>query len=433
MIRAIKQNKKIYLLAFSMLALISLNIISTSILALVALMVFMAVVVFLKPNETFVLLFAIMPFANIFKLSPGTLSFFTVVEVLALVAMIFKNKKIKGSVLLSIIILVAYMAAFSINSFNALLLVKVAVGFLLLFYSRVYLKKEDVKNIAYLLSFSIIIMLILCQLPSYFEHVKLYIEDLNFLASAKEQVLRNSGFLGDPNYCSVLIIITLSLLCVLYYNKDMGVEFWIFFVALLSFGFFTYSKSFFLCAVVLVLFLIFFVLFPKYKYLATVALVALAVLAVLVLSRKIEVFNLILDRFDSSSDATTGRMELNREYLDYIFSDFKVALFGEGITVDRILTAKNNVHNIFIELLFKLGIFGTLLYCITLYCAFKADKKAIKKRKFINYVPSMFILVMYFFLAGITDFALPFYLIMARLALNYNSMPSKKDEMLVLQ
>ncbi len=431
MIKVIKQNKHIYLTVVLILALIAVSIVSSNLFAILALAVAAVAVIFFRPSEVIVVLFALMPFANIFKFSPESMSLFTVIELFALLVFIFKCPKMKATAFVSVFALLAYIFLLSINNLQILTIIKVIAGFMLIYFATIYIKKDDVRNIAYLLTISIALMLLLCQLPGYFKYVENYLSDLNYYIDSSGQaseMLRNSGFLGDPNYCAVLIIVSLSLLCVLYYYKHIGAEFWVFSAILIPLGFLTYSKSYFLCIVMLVVLLILFVLFPKHKGWAIISLICVGVVLSLALSGKIEVFNMILLRFSGNFDFTTGRGILNQQYLSYIFENTKVLLLGEGICVDRYVGAHNNVHNIYIELFFKMGIIGSIIYLVTLAFVFnKMGTVKTQKRKFVEYMPALFVAVMFGFLGGVLNYATPFYMIIAYVALNYSSIPMCKE------
>jgi len=258
-------------------------------------------------------------------------------------------------------------------------------------------------------------------------YIEPYLFDLNFVLDEfghASEIMRVGGFFGDPNYCSILIIMSLALLCVLYYYKEINLEFWVFLGFLIPLGFSTYSKSYFLCIAMLILFLILFVIFPKHKGWALISVVTVAVIVSMILNGKIEAINVIFNRFEAG-DLTTGRADLNDFYLNYLWSNPQVLFFGEGINADRAIGAWNNVHNIYIESLFKLGIVGSLLYLSTLLISAKIKKTNVSKRKFVNFFPLIFLLILYYALAGITMYELPFYLSIAFLAKDFNLLDTK--------
>jgi O-antigen ligase len=239
--------------------------------------------------------------------------------------------------------------------------------------------------------------------------------------------LRMSGFIGDPNYCGMLIVMSIALLCVLYFYKKIKNEFWLFIVFLIPLGFFTYSKSYFLCVSVLVFFLIVTVLIPKHKIWGLISIFAVAIVISMALSGKIEIINTILERF-LADDITTGRSDLNNYYLHYIWNNPMTLIFGEGMSADRIVSAGNNVHNFYIDAVFKFGLVGCLIFILTLCSSigFTIDKK--EKRKFVNYIPLIFLVVLYFALAGITRYELPFYVAIVFLSINFNSLNEDKTK-----
>lgn len=135
---------------------------------------------------------------------------------------------------------------------------------------------------------------------------------------------------------------------------------------------------------------------------------------------------MILARF-SGGDFTTGRMKLNRDYLQYIFEHAKVLFFGDGISADRFSGAGNNVHCLYIELLYKLGVVGTFLYCGTLSAALSQPRKQLH-RPFANYLPLAFFLVIFAFLAALVNYALPFYIIIVAAAYNYTDSDTEEED-----
>lgn len=134
---------------------------------------------------------------------------------------------------------------------------------------------------------------------------------------------------------------------------------------------------------------------------------------------------MILARF-AQGNLTTGRTALNQVYLQYIYDNTKVLFFGDGISADRFSGVSNNVHCLYIEILYKLGIIGTGLYCGTLVATLSKTKKQVE-RHFVNYLPLVFFMLMFGFLAGVVNYALPFYIIIVALTFNYTSLASEKS------
>ena len=322
MIKLLKNNTSLYAVWFVMLALISVGVATTNVLSVVALIIFAAFLLIYPIEKSCVLLFGIMPFANIFKYTPETTSFFTICELLLVVVSFLKVRKIKFSFIISLMILAGYMFITDVPNNNILGIVKIVVGFYLIFLVTSKANKDDAINIAYLLSGSTILMLLATMNGSYFNYIEPYLLDLNYVLDSTgiaTETLRMGGFLGDPNYCGVLILVSVAFLCTLYYYKKIKAEFWVFIAFLIPLGLFTYSKTYFLCVSALALFLILFVLFPKHKFWSIVSIIALSVIVTMAISGRFEIINAIIGRF-VNEDFTTGRAELNRIYLDYIWN-----------------------------------------------------------------------------------------------------------------
>ena len=423
MINALKRSAKLYFVWLIMIVFISVGVTTTNLFSVAAMAVFLIFAFFAQTIDNCVLLFGLMPFANIFKYQAGATSFFTICELLVVFIAIFNCRKFKvGLFVPALLLFSAYILLTSANHFNALGIVKVILGFCLIYLSSQNAKKCDVVNIAYLLSMSTILMMFLSSNENFFVFIESYLVDQNFVLDEfghASDLMRVGGFFGDPNYCSILIVISVALLCVLYYYKEIKSEFWLFLSFLIPLGFTTYSKSYFLCITILVLFLILFVLLPKHKGWALISVAIVAVVVSMAVNGKIEAINVIVNRF-SNEDISSGRALLNDFYLSYLWQNPLVLFFGEGINADRAIGAWNNVHNLYIEALFKLGIVGSLLYLSVLLIGTKSKKANGTKRKFVNYFPLIVLLILYYALAGICMYELPFYLSIAFLAKDYN-------------
>lgn len=418
---------------FSMLVSIALGVVVTPYLSVIAFVMFSFSILFLQSEEVLIILFGLFPFANIFKLSPASVSLFTICEIEMAILFVLK-KKLKCYQFFVSLILILYMLLFSFENTNFLTIIKISIGFLLVGFSTETFTKDGLKQAASLLALSTIAMLLLSSNESYLENVEKYFTDLDYYIDSTghaTETLRLSGFFGDPNYCAVLVVLVLSLLSVLYYYKGIGVEYWLYFVFLIPLGFLTYSKSYLLSVVLFFLIIIFFILFPKHKRWALVTIIGVGITLYLVVNGKIKAINMILERF-GQGNITTGRTDLNKVYLQYIYNNIRTLCFGDGISADRFIGAKNNVHCIYIELLYKLGIIGTVIYIWTLVMMTGMYKKNRMERHFANYIPLLFFLLMFGFLAGVSNYALPFYLSIVCMSLNYSGLDSNTIEGRVL-
>ena len=432
MIRLFRQRRTLVLIWAAMLLCMTLRPVLGSLFAIVAMLLFLAAAVLLPIQQLYVLLFAIMPYANIFKLSPNTTSLFTVAEFAVLALVIVRLKKSNKGFFFGILGLLLYMLLVPGESFSLLIVLKTVLGLGLFYGFCQIVQKRDLVAIGYLLAVTTILMMLLSASDTYHALIEeyLYKTDIHYDSSMGQvtKLLRSGGFLGDANFCSLLIIVTMSLLSLMYYYKEIGADFWLFFAALGVAGLYTYSKSYFLCVSALCVFLLVFVIYPKSKLLTVGCLLAFGALAAVAFSGRIEAVNVVLRRF-LEGDLTTGRMELNRQYIAYIFSNPKQLLLGASISATPFDGMSHMVHNVLIELLYRLGVLGSILYVACLMACMKkhGGHYAAKGRRWANYLPLAFVLVMCSFLPALIDYTFVFHMMIAYAGVHFHALPEEKE------
>lgn len=414
-----ERNLFILIYLMSVLSIIFAHIIAKP-LVFVALCLFVLSILLLPNIYSYSLLFGLFPFANIFKLSPNSMSFFTVSEILLLSGIIIEHiiikKKIKFDIFLvvALVFMMMQIVFFSKEiDLSSIIKLVVRIGLVAYYFKYIMSSKcemSDITSVAYCFSFSMLLMMFLSLITPFRDAVLDYLRVVQY--GNNIDLLRNCGLLDDPNYCSLAIMMSLTFMTVLFYYEKLKVEYWILAVPLFLIGFTTYSKSYFLMSVLFLLILFFFVLVPKYKNLAVIFFVVVTYAVLAIIDGNIEIVNNIFLRFDSN-DITTGRSALNEIYINFILDDVKVLLFGEGFDV-RALPRTNNVHNLFIEMLFRLGIVGSLLFFVIIISFF--SKKCLKS-KFINYVPVIFMFIMYMALAGLDSYGLFYYILLSGISI----------------
>lgn len=392
------------------------------VLIFVAALLFAFSLISLPNTYCYSLLYGLFPFANIFKLSPESLSFLTICEILLLLRIVLeqlmKHKPIKCNIalLFGLTLTVLHIILFS-SQIDYLSIIKLIVRVLLVAYylraiSSCENRLQSIKMVGYSFSVSMLIMMLLSQNSAYMDAVSSYLRIVQYDSSGA--LIRNGGLMDDPNYCSLAIMVSLTFLTVLYYYKLVKNVYWLLGVPLFLLGFTTYSKSYFLTAAVFLILLLLLVLFPKHKFLATVLCVIIVGVVSAIMRGQIEIINQILLRFDTVG-IYTGRDELNQRYLGYIFENIRVLFFGEGFDSTS-LPGVNNVHNLYIEMLFRLGTIGSLFFLITIIGCFP---KKHTKSKLVNYIPAIFVVVMYMALAGMDSYGLFYYILLAGVSVFY--------------
>lgn len=174
---------------------------------------------------------------------------------------------------------------------------------------------------------------------------------------------RFQGLFQDPNYYMSLLILGMALMIKLRESRRTdAISFWIITVSMAFFGILSYSKSFFLLLVVLVMFYIFWQ-FRERKFGWGVFLVATLVLGSgqLLFSPE-SPFAVVIYRFLSAkniSDLTTGRTEVYQAYFEVITRDPFSLFFGQGMAADAL---SKDPHNLFLEITYYTGLTGLVVF-----------------------------------------------------------------------
>lgn len=355
---------------------------------------------FLEHTALFSLLLYLMPYAVIFKAAPGETSFFTLLELWALVLLLFRTRKMDRRVLAALAVLVMALAPASCWSMS---LWKVLVNLLLLsLFVRGY-RAEDAA--AYGGSF-VTGLLVSSVLGLWKEKIPRFLSmysDLNYEMINGVRTLRFSGTFNDPNYYSVALILGM-LLCIrgLILPERKRRLFSAFALAILAgFGVMTYSKSFVLMLPLVLLVLIF---SGQRKW--TLAVLLAAVCALIYALDPGGVGSRMLARFSQQSFAT-GRVEIWRSYWQGSTDSLLPFLFGHGL--DAQLTRP--AHSLGLEALYAVGLVGTGGWAAAVVVILRSGAPCMRGRWWGAGYLAVF--VMYGFLTGLTGYELPFELMAA--------------------
>lgn len=200
-----------------------------------------------------------------------------------------------------------------------------------------------------------------------------------FIKVAQTDVMnayRICGFTGDGNRlaaqaltaigCILVVLITES-------GKDMY-KYLILLIFLLMSGILTVSKMFLIVATILLLLWLLVFLFKggrPVKKIMAIFIASIIVMIILMSGVLNDQINIYIRRFGIITNATTlttNRTDIWTLYLDYLKDHVAVLLFGRGEMCEYLYFApmrmNMNMHNIFIESLYKLGLFGTLLVTV---------------------------------------------------------------------
>ena len=248
-----------------------------------------------------------------------------------------------------------------------------------------------------------------------------------------EYTTRFSGLQGNPNYYTLDIVAALSAIIVLvYYKKEKTVLLAICLIALSVFGLMSVSKSFLLTWILLLV--CWFVLSIRQgfgKLFGSILVVTIG--AMIVYYFAYDYINAFLFRFAADNSGTldsitTGRTELWSLYLDEIFNNIRILLFGNGLNT-MIETLGKGAHNTYLEALFNLGIVGSTILIISICICMNRVKF-----KGVVWIPVMMLMIRMFAIGILTYDNLWFYIsIPLMLACDHQKERAKNQTSIVRQ
>lgn len=356
---------------------------------------------FLGHTALFSLLLYLLPYAVLFKASPGSTSFFTLLELWALAILSLRVRSIDRRVLAALCVLLMVLAPVSCRSAS---LWKILVNLLLLYaFVREYRAADAVwygGSFAAGLLVSSVLGLWKEKIPRF---LAMY-SDLNYEVIDGVRTLRFSGTFNDPNYFSVMLILGI-LLCIRGLQapgRRQRTLCGFALLALTGLGMATYSKSFALMLPVALLTLL--TLRVRRKW-ALAALLAAMCALVWALDPGGMVSRL-LARFSQQS-LSTGRAAIWQSYWQGATDALLPFLFGHGLDAQLARPA----HSLLLEALYAIGLVGTVCWLGAVAVILSSGALCARGRWWgVGYAA---VFVMYGFLTGLTDYALPFALMMA--------------------
>lgn len=389
--------------------------------------------IFFFDKESILLqLFFVMPMANIFKLSPGTQSFFTILLLLYVVLHLVLPRR--ATMLVALFAIYVVVGELIAGQFQLFKTVKLICN--LLFLSSILNGKVGIRHREVFLSYIVgnIVASVFGTMDSSFFKIESYTGvEAYGNPGAAEMVTRFTGLYTDPNYYSVGMVISLCLVVILFHRKELKMlPSLIFTVPIIYFLVITYSKS----AIIMLLVPLFFISYSFYRkknYPAMFILLFMAVIVVLLaLSGQIPALEIIIDRFSVSdisgevdiNSLTTGRLDIWKLYIKHLIKNFRTAVFGCGIASDYV--EGHASHNTYLESVYFLGAVGSTLLVTVLAVISKQSRRVNIKRNIMNYSIMICIVVMYFFLSELFYYDPPFHIFLAFMVLN---LPSEEKSM----
>lgn len=221
--------------------------------------------------------------------------------------------------------------------------------------------------------------------------------------SITSDLVRFKGLFQDSNYYATTVILGIVLILLLCQKKSLN-KMWALFggIILLYAGAITYSRSFYLCMIIIIVLFIYRLIKQGYYLPAFLIIISVVIGAVIIMSGRVTFFEGILQRFNSkdANELSSGRYESWINYIQFIFAKINIVLFGTGFTTK--LVGGLGVHNLYLEIIFYLGTVGLLLFVIYFLTLMKkVNLCGIKKYIIINNIPLFMLFILYFFLQGV--------------------------------
>lgn len=357
-------------------------------------------------KDVFSVLLFLFSFATVFKPASGATSFFTYLELAAILRLLVKSRTADG-VFLVILLLLAAEVLLCCSS--VIVLAKLLIV-LVLYYLFTVSYQVECGNRYFCFFFtglacSTAIGIFKERIPRL---LSLY-EDLNYEKISGELHLRFSGIFSDPNYFSIPVVLCIIVFfAAVFQQKKLNYKWLLCLAALVAAGAATISKSFFLvCGGV-----VFAVAISNRKAVGKKILVAAALVVIIFFDPGNFISNIIY-RFSNYS-LTTGRMEIWRNYIAAITKSARTFVSGYGL--DAALLSRPQ-HNIVLEALYSIGLLGALLHILSIFYITKRRSLPIK-RKLPSYLGYLTVSLQYLFLNGLTAFEMPFYLMICFIIFN---------------
>lgn len=230
-----------------------------------------------------------------------------------------------------------------------------------------------------------------------------FLPQINYVGGSDEYIwlskdslfFRFSGLQSNPNYYTVLTSVLLAVFAVMLIQGCVKIIDFIFACALLVFGLMSVSMSFVLSLVVIlfVALLVFVKRKPRIFVLGCIIMVASGILVFLL--RNVGFISTIMYRIQgyledddlTVASFTTGRSDIWLNYIKYIFANIKCLLIGVGIGKDASAIVYREAHSYFLEVVFYLGIIGSVLYIRLMMMAFGAKQYCTSRPKWFFYIP----------------------------------------------
>ena len=410
--------------------------------AYVALFVGIVFVITETKIKAFYYLVFLLPFYNVFRFTNEQwyfsiwlmVAFIIVVLVRFLHDLAIKKIKINWILTLSYFFVGSYLLL-TIGTFNISNLLPIGTLLAVSYIFFYYCKEIDFKNLTLFLFYGIIISSVFSIFIGIFPRLDLFVQRFT---SYSEHNYRFQGLSRDPNYYALEVLLCLSCLSCLFFNRKIN---WLYYPAIIyltCLGIATGSKSFLLVYILFILVSLI-VILVKHNFFESLWRVLLCFIICAVIPFGIcykqtqflylrvtnkSYSNMVGIEIDTENDIeseygsndnnqnsqiednqnereitlnsfTTGRSSIWKQYIKRCFGSVKNFLFGVGIGSSYLSYNGSPIaiHNTAIQCLYFLGLIGVLLF-VSLAIIYLIELKKIKQIKLVNLFVPLFIIAL---------------------------------------
>jgi hypothetical protein len=372
-----KFNKKLLIYCILIATIISIGqYLGYSPIVLIGIILFLGLIVLAPISYKFAIMLFFLPWSGIMKLSPNSNSFFTVALLIFTFILLVKQFKVRMISLIIILLLFIYTLVVKASLGDSISLRFVIIFVFLLMVSLVINNEKKLINFHFITTFFVLGTILANGVSM------LLIEETHLIGYFKDsyafETFRYCGFNGDPNRNATQILVVMSCLLMIDDKSLNPINKFYKYGSLLLltyFGFISLSKMFFLLLICLLLFWFITLLIENknLKYKITMLFFIGITFGTLT---KLNIFGsqiyLIIDRFGEAQNLnsiTTGRYNFQVEYLDFIKENVLVFLFGAGLETNNLVNG-HAAHNTFLQILYQLGLIGSMIFVLWLLSVF---------------------------------------------------------------
>lgn len=376
-------------------------------------------------EQTALLLFFMLPFASVYKLRPGAMSLFTVLELLAVCLLALRARRCSLWVLTSGALLGLYALCSPGRGLTAVLKLLLL---LFLFYCLSGPAAACTGQIAETFACGLLVSSAFSLLCGRMPAVARYVQAV-YSYTPRGEVWRFTGLYSDPNYYAVNLVVCKFTLLLVWARQGPKRGFWGLSVGLSACLLLTVSKS---AVIMYTLYLLVLagVLLRRRRLAGLGLLCGLALAFWLACRSDWSYFALLRARFRSAdlNGLTTGRLAWLAGYARFAAARLPRLLFGVGAGQPylRFHGRPRAPHNTGMDLLYYLGLAGAALLCLSLVCIWRLRSRPVRRGP-LHWMPLLSMGMTYFFLSGLFSIDVPFHLALVCAAWNLPAEELQKE------